>query len=55
MKKNFADVTRKASEPAEAPKPRKPETVKLTNKAGAFANPLAKDAAAWLKIGWYCA
>jgi hypothetical protein len=30
-----------------------PKLVFLTNKAGAFANPLAKDADAWLKIGWY--
>jgi hypothetical protein len=31
----------------------KPKLVFLTNKAGAFANPLAKDESAWLKIGWY--
>jgi hypothetical protein len=34
--------------PTEAPK-----LVYLTNKAGAFANPLAKDEAAWLRIGWH--
>jgi hypothetical protein len=34
-------------------KPPKSNKVKLTNKAGAFANPLAKDVDAWLKIGWY--
>ena len=39
--------------PAAAPKPSKSEKVKLTNKAGAFANPLAKDAAAWIAGGWY--
>jgi hypothetical protein len=39
--------------PAEAPKPRKAENVYLTNKAGAFANPLAKDFDAWAAIGWY--
>jgi hypothetical protein len=53
MSNEFKDFVRKTKETAEAPKPRKPEKVKLTNKAGAFANPLAKDAAAWLKIGWY--
>jgi hypothetical protein len=37
----------------EAPKPRKPEKVYLTNKAGAFANPLAKDFDAWAAIGWF--
>jgi hypothetical protein len=31
----------------------KPKLVFLTNKAGAFANPLAEDESAWLKIGWY--
>jgi hypothetical protein len=39
--------------PAEAPKPRKAEKVQLTNKAGAFANPLAKDFDAWAAIGWF--
>jgi|TARA_R110000744_G_scaffold314564_1_gene421587 hypothetical protein len=34
--------------PAEAPK-----LVYLTNKAGAFANPLASDFDAWAAIGWY--
>jgi hypothetical protein len=34
-------------------KPPAQKLVYLTNKAGAFANPLAKDEAAWLKIGWY--
>lgn len=32
---------------------RKPSKTKLTNKMGAFANPLTKDVDAWLKIGWY--
>jgi|TARA_R110000796_G_scaffold19198_4_gene57531 hypothetical protein len=49
--KNF--LTRKSDEPAEAPKPRAPEKVYLTNKAGAFANPLAKDFDAWAAIGWF--
>jgi hypothetical protein len=33
-----------------------PEALKLvylTNKAGAFANPLASDFDAWAAIGWY--
>jgi hypothetical protein len=30
-----------------------PKLVFLTNKAGAFANPLAKDESAWTAIGWY--
>jgi hypothetical protein len=34
--------------PAETPK-----LVYLTNKAGAFANPLASDFDAWAAIGWY--
>jgi hypothetical protein len=34
--------------PAEAPK-----LVYLTNKAGAFANPLASDFDAWAALGWY--
>ena len=34
--------------PAEAPK-----LVYLTNKAGAFANPLATEFDAWAAIGWY--
>jgi hypothetical protein len=34
--------------PAEAPK-----LVYLTNKAGAFANPLESDFDAWAAIGWY--
>lgn len=36
-----------------APTPSKPATVKLTNKAGAFANPSSLTVDAWLKIGWY--
>ena len=39
--------------PTEAPKPRAPEKVSLTNKAGGRATPFAKDLAAWLKIGWF--
>ena len=41
-----------------APKPAKPKRVKLRNTkaangtVGAIANPLEKDAAAWLNIGW---
>ena len=31
----------------------KKQTVQLTNKAGAGANPLASDVEAWLKIGWF--
>ena len=34
------------------PKPADPKLVYLTNKMGGFANPLAKDVDAWLKIGW---
>jgi hypothetical protein len=30
-----------------------PKLVYLTNKAGAFANPLASDFDAWAAIGWY--
>jgi hypothetical protein len=38
--------------PAEAPKPRTPAKVNLTNKAGGKARPLLKDIDAWLAIGW---
>lgn len=38
----------------EKPKPPKaPQRVKLTNKAGAGATPLAKDIDAWLAKGWF--
>jgi hypothetical protein len=30
-----------------------PKLVYLTNKAGAFANPLASEFDAWAAIGWY--
>jgi hypothetical protein len=33
--------------------PEAPKLVYLTNKAGAFANPLAKDFKAWAAIGWF--
>jgi hypothetical protein len=33
--------------------PEAPKLVYLTNKAGAFANPLASDFDAWAAIGWY--
>jgi hypothetical protein len=33
--------------------PAPPKLVFLTNKAGAFANPLAEDESAWLRIGWF--
>jgi|TARA_R110000851_G_scaffold210400_1_gene362804 hypothetical protein len=33
--------------------PASDKKVYLTNKAGAFANPLAKDFDAWAAIGWY--
>ena len=33
--------------------PEAPKLVCLTNKAGAFANPLASDFDAWAAIGWY--
>jgi hypothetical protein len=39
--------------PTEAPKPRAPEKVNLTNKAGGRATPLAKDVEAWIKKGWF--
>jgi hypothetical protein len=35
------------------PEPEAPKLVFLTNKAGAFANPLASDFDAWAAIGWY--
>ena len=36
-----------------SPEPEAPKLVFLTNKAGAFANPLASDFDAWAAIGWY--
>ena len=38
--------------PVEAPNPRTPAKVSLTNKAGAQARPLLKDIDAWLAKGW---
>ena len=49
-------INKKINAHSEAKKdkvPDPPKRVKLTNKAGAGASPLAKDVDAWLQIGWF--
>lgn len=46
-------VLKEPKPPAKRKAPAKPKRVKLTNKAGAGAIPLAKDVDAWIAKGWF--